>query len=97
MELVRFLPLSLDVTMEHDFMTTTINATATNAQSREPTRELTEDQLAQVSGGGAKRGAETKRSAGDGIRVFHLWQRALDILNQVLLSSREFLSRTTLG
>jgi|SoimicMinimDraft_3_1059731.scaffolds.fasta_scaffold110482_2 bacteriocin-like protein len=51
MELVRFLPLSLDVTMEHDFMTTTINATATNAQSREPTRELTEDQLAQVSGG----------------------------------------------
>jgi bacteriocin-like protein len=33
--------------MEHDFMTTTINATATNAQSR----ELTEDQLAQVSGG----------------------------------------------
>ena len=32
-------------------MTTAINATATNAQSREPTRELTEDQLAQVSGG----------------------------------------------
>ena len=37
--------------LENDFMTTTINATATNAQSREPTRELTEDQLAQVSGG----------------------------------------------
>ena len=52
MELVRFLPLSLDVTMEHDFMTTTINATATNAQSREPTRELTERVIRQFRAAG---------------------------------------------